>query len=125
MKLCLSHSKCKNYTEFKWSFPRTCGPKTFLSPIRLVCELYLNFSFVLLCTAKNTLVIISTSIAAYIFEIHGMVPFSLTGKIPPGIPSWSHPPYTVTDPATNVTYYASDIPSVSIKIKLFYCYSFE
>jgi len=59
-------------------------------------------------------VIICTSIAAYIFELHGMVPFSLTGTIPKGIPPWRSPPQFVIDTATNITYSASDIPGVSI-----------
>lgn len=78
---------------------------------------YIYLFFIANFTARNTIVIICTSIVAYIFELYYMVPFSLTGTIPPGIPGWKSPPSTIIDPVTNTTYTLSDVNAVSINLK--------
>ena len=62
---------------------------------------------------RNIVAIVFASIAAYIFLEHNMRPFTITGYIPPGIPPFRPPPFTVTDPKKNVTYTLSDMSNVS------------
>lgn len=48
-----------------------------------------------------------------------MRPFTLTGDIPPGIPPFQLPPFSVTDKQKNVTYTLSDMSNVSDQFNYF------
>ncbi|ESO02688.1 hypothetical protein HELRODRAFT_106819 [Helobdella robusta] len=65
----------------------------------------------LIGTARNIIVIVGASIVAFIFLDNKMRPFSLIGYIPPGIPSFQTPQFTLYDPKKNVTYDVSDMSS--------------
>ena len=64
------------------------------------------------------MIIVGASVAAYIFLESGSMPFSLIGKIPPGIPSFQSPPFSLYDSKTNKTYTVSDMASVRQEMKL-------
>lgn len=58
-------------------------------------------------TARNAIVvIIGTAVAA---SIGDKQPFSIVGRIVPGLPDFTLPPFTIVDPATNVTHSFTNI----------------
>lgn len=71
-----------------------------------------NKTIWILGTGRNILAIVFASIAAYIFLENKMRPFTLTGDIPPGIPPFQVPPFSVTDKQKNVTYTLSDMSNI-------------
>ena len=68
--------------------------------------------YLIYLTARNIVVLILASVAAFIFLENGLRPFTLTGYIPPGIPPFAAPAFSIFDAKTNVTYEFSDIMSV-------------
>ena len=63
------------------------------------------------------IVIIGASVVAYIFWVNNMKPFTLTGFIPPGIPPFRTPAFSVVDPVNNVTYtFSKDIAPVILPV---------
>lgn len=60
-----------------------------------------------LSTARNAIVVMGAAGLAAILEMYGHVPFSLTGTIPPGLPPFKPPSFSVSD--GNTTYNAEDI----------------
>ncbi|XP_035715824.1 sodium-independent sulfate anion transporter isoform X2 [Folsomia candida] len=67
----------------------------------------LNQPLWFISTARNAIiVIVCTAVAA---GIGPSQPFSIVGHIVPGLPEFASPPFTIQDPATNVTYSFTDI----------------
>lgn len=63
-------------------------------------------------TGRNIVAIVLASVAAYLFSSKDHVtPFTLTGFIPPGLPPFRLPAFTVMDNRTNITYNLADMSS--------------
>lgn len=60
----------------------------------------------LLSTSRNALVIFFAAVYAYTLD---NPPFEIVREIPPGIPKFKLPPFTIVEPGTNVTHTTADI----------------
>ncbi|KAF2899319.1 hypothetical protein ILUMI_06855 [Ignelater luminosus] len=63
----------------------------------------------LISTARNIIVVVFCAVLAYVFEIHGVQPFVLTGYVKPGLPSFALPPFSTQ--VGNNTYNFIDMAS--------------
>ncbi|ODM96573.1 Sodium-independent sulfate anion transporter [Orchesella cincta] len=90
-----------------------------IAALLFLMKLQLIFSFLIkrvpilnkplwfISTARNAIiVIVCTAIASGIGETQ---PFTIVGKIVPGLPDFTIPPFTIIDPATNVTHSFTNI----------------
>ena len=69
-------------------------------------------------TARNAIIVILAAATAGIFYSNGQEPFNLTGFVPPGLPSFKPPAFSVSD--GNTTYTASDIFSVRYSYTIYH-----
>lgn len=89
-----------------------CGALLFLKFIQAIAKLLGNKNETIdnclwmLSTSRNALIIILAASYAYYLEDP---PFDIVGKIPPGIPPFQPPPFTIWNPNTNSTHTFTDI----------------
>jgi len=57
----------------------------------------------LLATARNALLVLLSSLAAYYAHQNGNMPFILTGNVKPGLPEFGPPPFETSYPSANGT----------------------
>jgi len=76
-------------------------------------QLYVIPIFLCCVVGRNVIAIILSTATSYILLQNGLHPFSLTGYIPPGIPAFTPPPFSVMNPKTNRTYTVADISEVT------------
>ncbi|KAK6624109.1 hypothetical protein RUM44_010967 [Polyplax serrata] len=61
-------------------------------------------TFRIISLGRNAIVVVIGTVAAYVFYLYGMRPFTLTGKIQGGLPEFRLPPFSTTLPnGNNVT----------------------
>lgn len=65
-------------------------------------HIIINKALWFISTARNAILVIVCGAMGYIFENSGGAPFKLIGYIPPGLPSFQMPPFSV--PATEETF---------------------
>lgn len=57
----------------------------------------------LVATARNAILVLFSSLAAFYAHQHGQTPFILTGKVRPGLPSFNVPPFETSYTVNNAT----------------------
>lgn len=64
---------------------------------------FLGGALWLIATARNAILVLFSSLAAYYAHQNGQMPFILTGKVKSGLPPFSPPPFETSYPGTNGT----------------------
>lgn len=64
---------------------------------------FLGGALWLIATARNAILVLFSSLAAYYAHENGQMPFILTGKVKPGLPGFSPPPFETSYLGTNGT----------------------